>query len=53
MFLIVADALGVAKGMLDEAVLWTMLTSPRAEGGARAPSPLATPLEQALALTIL
>ena len=37
---------GIAKGVLDEAVLWTMLTRPRAEGGARAPwaPPLATPL---------
>ena len=27
----------VAKGVLDEAVLWAMSTGPRAEGGAQAP----------------
>ena len=30
---------GIAKGVLDEAILWTMSTSPRAEGGC-----LSTPL---------
>ena len=39
---------GIAKGVLDETVLWTMLTTPKAEGGCS--NPLSTPLAMPLVL---